>query len=125
MSTDPTTFTSGNGTVAIATGPAGATATFSGAIDDLRPDTFLEPVFAHVHEAGRTCSAVVLDFRPLDFLNSNGIKCLANYVRRHMATPAAERYALTLRYTPAITWQRATLKAIGVMAKDAVTIEGA
>ena len=59
----------------------------------------------------------------LTFLNSNGIKCLANFVRRHMAQPADQRYRLVLRYSPEVTWQRATLKALATMARDAITLE--
>ena len=117
------TFTCSNGAVAIAEENGRAVATFSGAIDDPKPDAFLEPVFEAFEAKARQSPAAVLDLVALSFLNSNGIKCLANYVRRHMAVPADQRYELTLRYTPAVTWQRATLKALATMARDAVRLE--
>ena len=70
-----------------------------------------------------TAPAATLDLTALTFLNSNGIKCLANFVRRHMAQPADQRYRLVLRYSPEVTWQRATLKALATMARDAITLE--
>ena len=100
-------------------------ARFSGTIDQLQPGEFLDPLFVRLDTlaAEQGLATVEVDLTELSFLNSSGIKSLANWVKRHMALAPEARPVLRLVYTEQVTWQRATIKALMAMARGAIEVE--
>jgi hypothetical protein len=97
---------------------------FTGTIEHPNPGEFLEPLLLQVHEAavGQKVAQVSADFSELDFLNSSGIKSFVKWIMNHLQQPVAERYQLRFVYSPAITWQQGTLKALTVLSRGAITM---
>lgn len=97
---------------------------FTGTIEHPNPGEFLDPLLIQVHEAamGQKVALVSADFSELDFLNSSGIKSFVKWIMNHLQQDAAERYQLRFVYSPAITWQQSTLKALTVLSRGAITL---
>jgi len=57
---------------------SGDTAIFTGEIDMRSPSDFLSPFFDEI--AVQMGELVRLDFTPLEYLNSSGIKCIVSFV---------------------------------------------
>lgn len=103
--------------------PDGVTVKFSGVMDELHPGEFLDPLFEKVHERAveAGCSqGVVADFTELQFLNSSGIKSVAKWIVKQMGLEDDARYSITLLYSSQMTWQRASIKALGAMSRGTV-----
>jgi hypothetical protein len=98
---------------------------FTGILDEANPGTFLDPLLARIHEEAQAegLGSLTADLSALAFMNSSGIKAMVKWVMSYRELPAEGRYRLTLRYAPQVTWQQASVKALGLLAKGAVTLQ--
>lgn len=88
-----------------------------------RPD--LEDYMRKLHdEAVRAkVSAVVVDLRELEFMNSSCLKVFVVWLAQLRDMDAAGQYKVRIRSNPDLLWQRRSLAALSCFAVDLVTIE--
>lgn len=101
-----------------------ATLTFRGTLEHPNPSVFLDPMLEEVHarQLTRGGRRLVLDFSALEFMNSSGIKSLIRYVMRLASAPAEQRYEVVLTYSPEVTWQYTSLKAVAMLARGGASV---
>ena len=104
---------------------AGLVVKFSGVIDHLNPGEFLDPLLLQIHEAAPRQQAplVAADLSGLSFLNSSGIKSFVKWIMTQLKLEAAQRYRIEFHYSPAVTWQQSTLKALVVLSRNTITLQ--
>ncbi len=97
---------------------------FTGSIEHPNPGVYLDPLLADLHTRLLAQHAVALrvDFTGLAFLNSSGIKALIKWVMRVSDLAPDARYSVQFTYTSDITWQYASLKAITLLSRGAVSV---
>ena len=97
---------------------------FSGVIDHVNPGEFLDPLLLQIHEAaiGQQVAQVSADFSELSFLNSSGIKSFVKWIMNQLQLDAAQRYRIQFLYSPAVTWQQSSLKALVVLSRGTISL---
>jgi len=77
----------------------------------------------HAEAVRHTVTAVELDLRQLEFMNSSSFKILIAWLAQIRDLDAAAQYKLQIRSNPNLLWQRRGLAALSCFAVDLVTIE--
>lgn len=97
---------------------------FAGSIEHPDPGVYLDPLLADLHTRllARRVLTLRVDFTELAFLNSGGIKSLIKWVMCVSDLAPENRYAVQLAYTSEITWQYASLKAITLLSRGALSV---
>lgn len=92
---------------------------------DLAARADLEDYMRRLHdEAVRTsASAVVVDLRELEFMNSSCLKVFVVWLAQLRDMDAGAHYKVRIRSNPDLLWQRRSLAALSCFAVDLVTIE--
>lgn len=118
-------FKTKDGAIEVFDDPQGVLVKLTGTLDQQGEGDRLAPLLAQVHEGAlaRRLPLVSLDVSGMDFLNSSGIKTLAMWVMKREALAPAEVYAVKVIYARHVTWQVATLRAIGAMTRGALQTE--
>jgi hypothetical protein len=103
---------------------AGPLVSFKGVINDVDPQVFMDPLFdkLHQHMVGKSNAQVVVDLTNLAFMNSCGIKAFIKWVTRQGKT--ADAYKVILRHARQVTWQETSLRAVAMLARNVVVLEG-
>jgi len=86
-------------------------AVLEGAVDVENPAAQLKPYLDALHEAAaaKQVAEVVLDFRPLTFMNSSGIKQFVAFILKDAQTGADKQYKIRVLYDQGVTWQASSL----------------
>jgi len=82
----------------------------------------LESLHAHAMRSGTR--EVLADVRELEFATSACLKEIVTWLRRVLELDEAQRYRVRFRSNPDFGWQRRSLGALAVFARDVVTVEG-
>lgn len=92
---------------------------------DARSDAAFKAMVERLQETCRRAAVreAVVDFHRVEFMNSSCIKRIITWVIAVGELPAAQRYQIRLRSSPAVSWQRRSLKAIALFGKDHVVID--
>ncbi|HVH43744.1 MAG TPA: hypothetical protein VM925_15425 [Labilithrix sp.] len=85
----------------------------------------LDDYLRKVHEdAGSTAAtAVIVDFRELEFMNSSCFKCFVEWLGKVQDLPPESRYRVIFDSNRDVHWQRRSLNALRSFAMDVVTVE--
>lgn len=85
----------------------------------------LEEFFTQLHaEAVRlNATAVVVDVRELEFMNSSCLKVFVSWLAQLRELETPHQYKVRFRSNPQLLWQRRSLAALSCFAIDLVTIE--
>jgi hypothetical protein len=105
-------------------GASGAFMQVAGTISSEDPSKVLHPFVDAVH-AELVVSGVKkvrVDVRPLEFVNSNGMKCFIRWVDRVKKLPASKQYELEFVIDPARRWQITAWKALSCFAPGQVRV---
>jgi len=98
--------------------------TVSGTADnETKPDLDRYIKQLHVEAVRHAVTAVELDVRQLEFMNSSSFKILIAWLAQIRELDAAAQYKLQIRSNPNLLWQRRGLAALSCFAVDLVTIE--
>ena len=92
---------------------------------DHRTSDQMRELCAQLHAAATASSvtAVVIDMRQLEFMNSSCFKSLVTWVSDIRDLEPAKRYKIRTLSNPAIPWQKRSLQSLQYFAVDLVTIE--
>lgn len=98
---------------------------FTGKIDTPNPDKQLDPYLAQINDKAiaEGISSVKCNLQELEFLNSNGIKSIVNWILKIKSMPADEQYKVILITSQAYTWQRSSVNVLSLMAPEIVTVQ--
>lgn len=103
---------------------AGASVTFTGTISAANPtpvlNEFVTLVHAHVTQA--QVKTVVVDLRPLEFMNSSGFKSFIFWLEKIEGLPEDQRYCLEFHRDPARRWQVTSLLALSCFSPSQVRV---
>jgi hypothetical protein len=86
-----------------------------------RIDVFL--LEAHQQAVAAGLKEVVVDFRPLAFMNSSCLKSLVTWLRRVQESPPEARYAIRFLHDPESHWQIRSFSALVAFGKGFLTVE--
>lgn len=97
---------------------------FSGEIDHADPSEFLAPFFGDVvtQASGSGMSQIKIDIRELKFINSSGVKSFVLFLVKMMGLPENKRFKVDFVHDPGVTWQRAILSPLMVLAPNYVRV---
>jgi len=92
---------------------------------DMSAVSALDDQLAAVHaEAARErLTAVFVDFRDLEFMNSSCFKCLVTWLGNAQDLAEADRYRIVVKSNRDMHWQRRSLNALRSFAADIFSIE--
>ena len=92
---------------------------------DLAARADLEDYMRRLHaEAVRVkATAVVVDLRELEFMNSSCLKVFVVWLAQLRDMEASAHYKVRIQSNPGLLWQRRSLAALSCFAVDLVTIE--
>lgn len=92
---------------------------------DLAARAELEDYMRRLHdEAVRVkATAVVVDLRELEFMNSSCLKVFVVWLAQLRDMESSAQYKVRIQSNPALLWQRRSLAALSCFAVDLVTIE--
>ena len=98
---------------------------FKGEIEKKNSSTFLEPLFEKIHLGSVKCnfSEVILDFKELRYMNSNGIKAVAQWIMRLSELDDSQKYQIRIFYNKKISWQNTSLHTLTFLVPGSVFIE--
>jgi hypothetical protein len=84
----------------------------------------LDDYLRAVHDEAKKshASAVVVDFRGLEFMNSSCFKCFVEWLGTVQDLPASQRYKVVFESNRDMHWQRRSLNALRCFAMDVVTV---
>jgi hypothetical protein len=104
-----------------ATGPVMRVA---GTISSEDPSKVLHPFVNVVHNELLIAGAkkVLVDVRPLEFVNSCGLKCFIRWVELVKKLPASKQYEIEFVIDPARRWQITAWKALSCVAPGQVRV---
>lgn len=102
----------------------GVLITVTGDIDMQDPSKLLDPFFLKLHQEAvqHKVGTVAIDFRPLNFLNSSGIKALAKWAMALASTPGDQRYHVKMHHNKAISWQATSLPTLTFLVPGSITL---
>ena len=87
------------------------------------PVAELGPHLRRIHDAAAGGGELVIDVRPLAYVNSSGLRIFLDWVAWISAEPAERRYRLAFQLAKKSTWQAAAFPAIAMLGGDAVRTE--
>lgn len=98
---------------------------FIGKIDTQNPDKSLDPYFAQIHKKAveEKIEQAECNLEQLEFLNSNGIKSIVNWILKIKASSKDEQYKVILVTNQEHTWQRSSINVLSLMAPDVVIVK--
>lgn len=96
-----------------------------GDIDMQDPSLILGPFFEKLHQGALAAglSAIEVDFRQLNFLNSSGIKALAKWAIQLGSTPADKRYQIRIYHNKLSTWQNTSLPTLAFLVPGGIVLQ--
>ena len=96
----------------------------TGSISSEDPSKVLHPFVNAVHNELLVAGAkkVRVDVRPLEFVNSCGLKCFIRWVDLVKKLPASKQYELEFLIAPARRWQITAWKALSCFAPGQVRV---
>ena len=85
---------------------------FNGDMDMQDPDSVFMPYIQDIHSqmSQNGIKKIQLDFRPLRFLNSSGIKLMVKWVQMMLILPPDKTYSMEILANSAVAWQDNCLK---------------
>lgn len=98
---------------------------FNGEIDMQDPDSSILPFFESIHNEiiKNEVKLIQLDFVPLKFLNSSGIKVLIKWVQSILVLPADKSYKVEILAKEDVAWQSNCLSLMSLLAPQLITIK--
>ena len=82
---------------------------------------YLQSIHTKLAENG--IKKIQLDFRPLRFLNSSGIKLMVKWVQMMLILPADKVYSMEILANSAVAWQDNCLKLLSLLAPKLIKIK--
>ena len=83
-------------------------------------DRFLEDL--HTEAARRRVPEVIVDVRPLEFMNSSCLKSFVSWIGTLEESDEPMRYRITFLSNPAMLWQKRSLHALSCFGADLVHV---
>ncbi len=98
---------------------------FEGDMDMQDPDAICMPYLQDIHSqmTQNDVKKIQLDFRPLRFLNSSGIKLMVKRVQMMLILPADKVYSMEILANSAVAWQDNCLKLLSLLAPKLINIK--
>lgn len=98
---------------------------FIGKIDTPNPDKSLDPYFLALHSRALTdrIQNAICNLEKLEFLNSNGIKSIVNWILKIKSSSKEQQYKVTLVTNQQFTWQRSSINVLSLMAPEIVIVK--
>ena len=98
---------------------------FAGDMDMQDPDAVFMPYIQNLHSqmTENGVKKVQLDFRPLRFLNSSGIKLMVKWVQMILVLPPDKVYSMEILANSAVAWQDNCLKLLSLLAPKLIKIK--
>ena len=87
------------------------------------PVAELGPHLRRIHDAAAGGGELVIDVRPLGYVNSSGLRIFLDWISWISAEPADRRYTLAFQLAKGSTWQAAAFPAIAMLGGDSVRTE--
>ena len=97
----------------------------NGEIDMQDPDSSILPYFESIHDevVKNDVKLIQLDFVPLKFLNSSGIKVLIKWVQKILVLPPNNSYKVQILAKEDVAWQSNCLSLLSLLAPQLITIK--
>jgi len=104
---------------------SGARLVFDGIIDMREPGIEISPYLAKIHDALIFFKekTITIDFTLLEFMNSSGIKTVITWIMRLNDLANDERYQISIRFNPDITWQESSVHVMKQLFPDLISLE--
>lgn len=98
---------------------------FTGDMDMQDPDAVFMPYLQSLHSQmiQNGIKKIQLDFRPLRFLNSSGIKLMVKWVQMILVLPPDKVYSMEILANSAVAWQDNCLKLLSLLAPKLIKIK--
>jgi len=111
--------------IALVEGEAGLRLVFDGIIDMREPGTEINPYLVKIHDAlvKHESKNITIDFTPLEFMNSSGIKTVITWIMRLNDLSDSEQYSVAIRFNPDITWQESSVHVMKQLFPDLISLE--
>ncbi|HBD92672.1 MAG: hypothetical protein A2015_14750 [Spirochaetes bacterium GWF1_31_7] len=87
---------------------------FSGSIDCANPNEFLTPFLTELHDKimKSGIKEIKFDIRKLSFLNSSGIKAIADWILKVDALDMSQKYTIVIMTSTEYKWQESSMSTL-------------